>query len=56
MEVDSSVPREISLYEEPPTQTLSLDELENVCLQRILLLKKLEFLDQSAENENETIE
>ena len=49
-------PERINLYKNPPQNTLSLDNLEQLCLKRLLILKKCEFLTDSSETENQIME
>ena len=39
------------MYRVPPEETMSLDQLESICLKRLLVLKKVEFLTDSGESD-----
>lgn len=42
----------LNLYNNPPQEIVSLDKLEQICYKWLLLLKKVEFLNDSGETEN----
>ena len=51
-----TIAHRINLYQSPPEQTLSMDTLEALCLKRLLLLKKVEFLIDSGESDKNLLE
>lgn len=49
--MSKSVHSKISMYEDPPTDTLNMDELVHLCMNRLMVLRKIEFLYDSNEQD-----